>query len=146
MSSVSSRAPLGPPDSSPTTAPAHLRAQRPRSITIIACLFVAAGIVGFAYHATELNIRGPVDYDVVLVLFVRLLAIVAGVFMLRGANWARWLVLAWIAYHVILSAFHSVSETVAHGALFAAVAYVLFRPKASAYFRGTGRRPEQPPA
>jgi hypothetical protein len=50
------------------------------------------------------------------------------------------------AYHVILSAFHSVSETIAHAALFAVVAYVLLRPKASAYFRVAGRHPEQPAA
>jgi hypothetical protein len=48
--------------------------------------------------------------------------------------------------HVILSAFHSVSETIAHAALFAVVAYVLLRPKASAYFRVAGRHPEQPAA
>jgi uncharacterized membrane protein HdeD (DUF308 family) len=114
----------------------HLRSKRPLSVTVIACLFVAAGIVGVAYHATELNVRGLFENDAVWVLLVRLLAIVAGFFMLRGANWARWLALAWIAFHVILSAFHSVSETVAHAVLFAVVAYVLLRPEAAAYFRG----------
>ena len=36
------------------------------------------------------------------------LAIVCGVFLLRGHNWARWLALAWIAFHVVLSAFHAI--------------------------------------
>jgi hypothetical protein len=116
----------------------------PRSVTFISCLFVAAGIIGFAYHATKLNTQGPFDYKVVWVLFVRLLAIIGGVFMLRGANWARWLALVWIAFHVILSAFHSLSETVIHIVLLAAVAYTLLRPEASAYFRGTRRDPAQP--
>jgi hypothetical protein len=120
--------------------------RRPRSVTVIAFLFIAAGIVGVAYHATELDIRSPFEDDVGWVLLVRLLAIVAGFFMLRGANWARWLALAWVAFHVVLSAWHSVSETVAHAALFAVIAYVLLRPEASAYFRGTTRRPEQPAA
>jgi len=108
--------------------------KRPLSVTYISCLFVAVGIIGFAYHATEFKTQGPFDHDGAFVLFIRLLAIVAGAFMLRGANWARWLALAWMAYHVILSTLHSVSETVIHGVLFAGVAYVLLRPEAAAYF------------
>lgn len=120
---------------------AHPSNGRPRSVTVIGWLFVAAGIVGFVYHATELTTTGPVDSDVVWVLFVRLLAIVGGAFMLRGADWARWLVLAWIAYHVVLSAFHSWSETAVHAVLLAGVAVILLRPEASAYFRPTRSRP-----
>jgi hypothetical protein len=36
---------------------------------------------------------------------------------------------------VILSAFHSTSETVAHVVVFAAVGYMLFRADADAWFR-----------
>ncbi|MGH7426967.1 MAG: hypothetical protein ACREJ4_01150 [Candidatus Methylomirabilaceae bacterium] len=124
---------------------AHLTSKRPRSVTVIGYLIVAAGIIGFAYHATEFSRQGPVEYGVVWVLLIRLLAIVGGVLMLRGANWARWLALAWIAYHVILSALHSWSDTVIHVGLLAGVAYVLLRPEASAYFRHT-RRHHDPPA
>ena len=63
--------------------------------------------------------------------------------MLRGRNWARWLLLIWIAYHVILSGVHSLSQLVVHGLLFAVVAYFLFRPRASAYFRGSRAEPPQ---
>lgn len=59
-------------------------------MTAIGWLFIAAGSIGLVYHASELETQGPIDYDVVLVLFVRMLAIIAGVFMLRGADWARW--------------------------------------------------------
>ncbi|SRR6266446_8774760 len=111
--------------------------KRPLSITIISWLFVAAGVIGLAYHATEFKADEPFQFDVVWVCFVRLLAILCGVFMLRGSNWARWLLLAWIAYHVFLSAFHSLSELVMHSLLFAVVAYFLFRPRTSSYFRGT---------
>jgi hypothetical protein len=107
---------------------------RPLSVTLISCLFIAAGAIGFAYHVTEFK-QGQVEYDLVLVCFVRLLAILAGLFMLRGRNWARWLLLVWIVYHVILSAFHSLSELAMHSLLFGVVAYFLFRPQASAYFR-----------
>jgi hypothetical protein len=108
---------------------------RPHSITVISWLFIAAGLVGLAYHATEFKAQRPFDYGVVWVLLIRLLAILCGVFMLLGSNWARWLLLIWIAYHVILSAFHSLSGLVIHSLLFAVVAYFLCRSQASAYFR-----------
>ena len=113
----------------------HPMNNRPRSVAFVGWLFVATGIFGFAYHFTELKVQEPFEYELVWVLFVRLLAIVGGVFMLRGANWARWFLLAWIAYHVILSALHSVSELVIHSFVFAGVAYVLLRPVASTYFQ-----------
>lgn len=109
--------------------------KRPLSVIVIGCIFVATGVIGFAYHLTEFNTQRPFEYAILWVCLVRLLAVLGGVFVLRGHNWARWLLLAWIAYHVVLSAFHSLSELVAHGLLFAIVAYVLFRPQAAAYFR-----------
>ena len=114
---------------------AAVQKKRPRSVTAISCLFIAAGIFGFAYHATEFRAQGPFQYELVWVIFVRLLAIVGGVFALRGANWARWLLLVWIAYHVGVSALHSLSELVMHSVLFVVVAYLLLRAQAAAYFR-----------
>lgn len=115
--------------------------KRPFSVTVIGCIFIAAGVIGFAYHVTEF--KRPFEQGIVWVCFLRLLAILGGVFVLRGNNWARWLLLGWIAYHVILSALHSLSELVVHGLLFAVVAYVLLRPKASSYFRGARAKPAQ---
>ena len=117
--------------------------KRPLSVTVISCLFIAAGVVGLAYHAREFTTRPPLEYA--LVCSVRLLAILGGVFMLRGRNWARWLVLAWVACHVVLSAFHPLSELVVHSVLFAVVAWFLFRPQVSAYFRGRRARPAKAP-
>ena len=37
--------------------------------------------------------------DDLLIEIIRVAAIVGGAFMLRGHNWARWLVLAWIGFH-----------------------------------------------
>jgi len=110
--------------------------KRPLSITIISWLFVAAGVIGLAYHATEFKDDRRFEYDAVWVCFVRFLAILCGVFMLRGSNWARWLLLVWIAFHVVLSAVHSLTELVVHSLLFAVIGYFLFRPQAAAYFRG----------
>ncbi len=109
--------------------------RRPLSVTVIGCLFVAAGAIGFAYHLTEFKTQGQFEYDLIWVCFVRLLAILFGLFVLRGSNWARWLLLVWILFHVILSAFHSLSELAIHSLLLAVVTYFLFRQQASAYFR-----------
>jgi hypothetical protein len=108
---------------------------RPLSVTLIGCLFIVAGVIGLAYHATEFNARA-IDYGLIWVLCLRLLAVVGGIFMLRRRNWARWLLLLWMSYHVILSAFHSASELITHSVLLAAIAYWLLRPRTSAYFRG----------
>jgi hypothetical protein len=59
--------------------------------------------------------------------------------MLRGRNWARWIALAWIAFHVIVSAFHTVAEFSMHLLFFAAIAWGLFRPEAARYFLPAGR-------
>jgi len=110
-------------------------ARRPLSVTIISWLFIAAGGIGLVYHSTELMPEAPFDYEVIWVLLLRLLAVVCGIFMLRGSNWARWLLIAWLAYHVVLSAFHSPSELAMHALLLAVITYFLLRPKAASYFR-----------
>jgi hypothetical protein len=116
--------------------PIHIVNKRPLSVTIIAILFLVAGIVGLAYHAREFKTHGPFQYDVLWVCLVRLLAIICAVFMLRGANWSRWVLLVWIAYHVVLSGFHSLSQVIVHGLLLAVIAYFLLDRSASAYFCG----------
>ncbi len=114
----------------------HIMNRRPLSVTVISWLFIAAGVIGLAYHATELRAEDPFQYDLGWVFLLRLLAILCGVFMLRGSDWARWLLLAWITYHVILSAFHSLSELAMHSLLLVVIAFFLLRPAAAAYFRG----------
>ena len=107
--------------------------QRPISVTIIACLYLAVGTVAFVHHFSELLSHQPDGVGMELTEF---LAVVSGVFMLRGQNWARWLALAWIAFHVILSVFDSDHGLAIHGLLCAVIAWILFRPEAARYFRG----------
>lgn len=108
----------------------------PVSVTILACVYIAVGATGFAYHFTGLL---ALQYDGALIELIEFIAIVCGVFMLRGHNWARWLALAWIAFHVILSAFHAFPEFAIHCLFCAVIAWVLFRPEAARYFRGGHR-------
>jgi hypothetical protein len=109
--------------------------KRPLSVTLVSLLLAAAGAVGLVYHFAELNMRHPFQNDAIWVGVIRLLAIVGGVYMLRGKNWARWLAMVWIGFHVVVSGFHSLLEFAIHGLLFAVFAYVLFRPPATQYFR-----------
>jgi len=107
--------------------------KRPLPVTILGCLFIVVGLVGFVYHLSE----SPLDRWIVLISIVRIIAVVGGVFLLIGHNWARWLMLAWLAFHVVVSAFHSLSESIAHVVLLIIVGYVLLRPPASKYFQST---------
>ena len=118
--------------------------KRPLSVTIIGCLYIVIGTIGFAYHVTEFKAQRPFQYDFVWVELLRVIAIVCGVYMLRGSNWARWLALAWIAYHVILSGFHSRLELVVHTLLCAGFAFFLFRPRATQYFRAVRTEGQSP--
>jgi hypothetical protein len=114
--------------------------QRPRSITIVSWLFIIFGSVAllsgllplgevtFAQRLSELKGHWMVH-------LVRILGIVSGVFMLRGRNWARWLLVVWIAIHIVISALHSALLLLMHVSIFAVVLYFVFRPRSSSYFK-----------
>src|SRR5215510_492380 len=113
--------------------------QRPRSITIISWIFIIFGSVALVYGL--LPIRGVTLSQRVVELkthwyvhLSRILEIVAGVFMLYGRNWARWLLVAWIAFHIVVSALHSVPFLLMHIAIFSVILFFVFRRQASAYF------------
>jgi uncharacterized membrane protein len=107
--------------------------KRPIPVTILGCLFIVVGLVGLAYHLS----RQPLDSWVALISLIRVVAVVGGVFMLKGRNWARWLMLGWLAFHVGVSAFHSLSDCIAHAVLLLVVAYFLLTPPDSQYFQAS---------
>jgi hypothetical protein len=107
-------------------------ARRPISVSLLAVVYVLTGMAGLAVHFREFLARQP---DTVWIELTELLAILIGVFLFRGHDWARWLALAWIAFHVALSVFDSVRELAVHSAICALIAWILFRPAAARYFR-----------
>jgi hypothetical protein len=109
--------------------------KRPVSVTVISFIFLAAGLAGLIYHLPEWKTPHPFQHEILWVTLIRLLAIVCGVYMFRGSNWARWLAVIWIGYHVILSVFHPIMELAVHALLFAAIAYFLFRRQSTEYFQ-----------
>lgn len=108
--------------------------KRPWSVTLIGILFILSGTVGIIYHAPELKQLWD-NPGIILVFVVRALAIVGGVYTLRAANWARWLLVAWMVYHVVLSFYHDLSQLLTHVAFLLVLLIGLFHPKANAYFR-----------
>lgn len=104
---------------------------RPFQVAVLGWLFIAVGIVSTAWHLW----KGTLDRWMVLIVLVGAIAVVAGVFLLRGARWARWLLLAWLAFHVGVSALNSLSAALPHVALLLIVGYVLLGPPTSEYFR-----------
>ena len=108
--------------------------RRPLAVTIVGCVYIATGAIGFAAHVGDLRVA---QFDGVGVESIRLLALVAGIFLLLGQNWARWLAGGWMAVHVVLSVFHGWGQVAVHCVFLAAVAWLLFRPQAARYFGGT---------
>ncbi len=105
--------------------------KRPFQVTMLGWLFIVVGVLSTTYHL----LKGPLDRWTLPILLVGTTAIVAGVFLLRGAGWARWLVLAWLAFHVVVSALNSLSDALAHVVLLSVVAYFLLGPPTSKYFQ-----------
>lgn len=109
--------------------------KRPLSITLIAGLLILSGLAGIAYHITDVKSWHPFPYFYFAILFVRLLAILAGIYLLRGSEWARWLALLWISFHLVISFFNEWSQVAVHTVVLAVFCFVLLRPAANAYFR-----------
>ena len=107
--------------------------KRPFTVTFLGYLFILVGIAALLYHL----VRGSLDYWMILIALLEIVVMVAGVFLIKGRNWARWLLLLWIAFHVFASALNSLSASVPHLLLLVAVAYFLFTPPDSKYFGPT---------
>lgn len=119
--------------------------KRPFAITIIAWIFIAVGTGGIlkdlwpllTSHAREqiAMFRTEGLREIVPAWTVRLSGVIGGAFLLRGANWARWLLVAWMAFHLGLSVLHDLTEVLVHVAFFVPILFFLFRPQVAGFFR-----------
>ena len=107
---------------------------RPITITSLSWLYIAVGALGTAAHYGNFWTQKPMVSEFVWITLLGAAAILAGVFMLRGHNWARWLALAWMAAHVVISVFHPLNELIIHCSLLVLFSYLLFRREAREYF------------
>jgi len=112
-----------------------VRRRPPIAVLIIACLYIVVGAAGLVGHFPRHMIFHQDDYWIEL---TELLALVAGVFMLLRQNWARWLAIVWMAFHVAIS-WPVVSRIAIHTVFLAVIAWLLFRADARRYFGNTPR-------
>jgi hypothetical protein len=111
-------------------------AKRPFEVTFLGWLFIAVGIFSTTYHL----LRGSLDRWVIPIVLVGVIAVVAGVFLLRGAGWSRWVLLGWLAFHVVAIALESLLSAVSHLLLLVVVGYFLLGPPTSEYFQHTQQK------
>jgi hypothetical protein len=114
--------------------------KRPYEVTVMGCMFIAVGVLAFAYHLTQVHTFRPFPIDLLEIFAVELLAFIAGLYILRGNNWARWLAVLWMAAHLIGNIFFFRQGILVHAVLLALIAYALFRPASTAYFRSCSSR------
>jgi uncharacterized membrane protein YphA (DoxX/SURF4 family) len=111
---------------------------RPIAVTVIAWLFIAAGIFTFVVHAREVAMHTPFHVVDLWIPGIGIFSVVAGIFILLGSGWARWLALAWMAFHLVIGFLNSPARTVTHAVLLAVIAWGLFDLKARVFFQRQG--------
>jgi uncharacterized membrane protein HdeD (DUF308 family) len=105
--------------------------KRPIAVIVIACLYIVVGAAGLIAHFRDLH-----QPETKWILLVEFLALLAGIFILLRHNWARWLAVAWMAFHVAIS--YPVARQIAvHSLFLIAITWLLFRSDARAWFSRT---------
>jgi hypothetical protein len=110
--------------------------KRPFSVAFLGWLFIVVGPAALCYHL----VKSSLDFWMIPIALFEITSAVAGIFLLKGRNWARWLVLIWLAFHVVGRALDSLSSSVPHLLLLIAVGYFLFTPPDSRYFASAPSR------
>ncbi|HMC97907.1 MAG TPA: hypothetical protein VKG92_09645, partial [Flavobacteriales bacterium] len=122
--------------------------KRPIVITLIAWLFILVGAgtllrsLFFALLADSSHIRDPLGrfrWDDLLAVAVALASLLGGVLLLKRSEWGRWLILAWLLFHVVIVVDRPIMVLATHFALMLVVGYFLMRPQATAYFSKSTR-------
>jgi hypothetical protein len=110
--------------------------KRPISISILAWIYIATGVIGLVYHAPEWKTPEVEHWQIVWVSVIRAAAIVLGAYMLRGKNWARWGALAWMSFHVVISFWMGWVPVAMHSIFLVIVGVLVFRRAANVWFAG----------
>ena len=109
--------------------------KRPAAVLVIAVVFIAFGLLDIWLGIAPLASKPPhLASDDLLVSSIGIIALVGAIYVLKGYNWARWLLTAWMALHVVLS-IHQPSALLGHLVIFGLILAGLFYPGASLYFR-----------
>jgi hypothetical protein len=119
---------------------------RPKSVTVISWMALVIGGIALLAIMSPNAQRNFAEYrsqhTFLYVWFCAgpVVAVICGAFMLRGVNWARWLLVLWFGYNVIGNVVRSplklLIPSLAGGSVFVVAVCLLFRPAATAFFCG----------
>lgn len=105
----------------------------PITVIIAGCIYILGGAIPVAYQINKIAEISS-NHDMAWVVGLGVLAVIGGIYVIRGANWARWLLLAWIIFHVVISFYGDTMKIIGHS-LFAVLTYILlFNKRANTYF------------
>lgn len=110
--------------------------RRPLSITIISLLFILLGVISLVHAAVELINTTDRFTDLKshwMIYLSAVVAVVGGVFLFKGKKWARWLLVLWMLFHIVVGALHGIGPLLTHVAIFSVILFFLFRRPASSY-------------
>ena len=105
--------------------------KRPRSIIVIGLLFILLGIITLVHAVLELINTDQRLSDLQrhwMIYLSAIAAIAGGAFLLKGHHWARWLLVLWMAFHIVVGALHGLSALLTHAVIFSVILFFLFRP------------------
>jgi uncharacterized membrane protein HdeD (DUF308 family) len=111
--------------------------KRPRSIIFISLLFILLGTITLIHAVVELINTTERLTDLKshwMIYLSAAAAIVGGVFLFKGHNWARWLLVVWMAFHIVVGALHGLTPLLMHIVIFSVILFFLFRRPASSFF------------
>jgi len=110
--------------------------KRPLSIIIIGIFFIVLGVLSLGHAAwglvnTQQRLTDLQNHW--MIYLSAIVAIVGGAFLFKGQNWARWLLVAWMAFHIVVGALHGIVPLLTHVVIFSVILLFLFRRHASSY-------------
>mgnify|MGYP001554293680 CR=1 FL=1 len=112
--------------------------KRPLSGTFVGWLYLVVNVVGLVLHYSD--VLPPHHAEDLWIDLVRVLGVLAGALLLRGADWARWLAIVWMAFHVWVGWLNGWVPGLIHSGFFVLILYLLFlRPDSRAWFRAKPR-------
>ena len=104
--------------------------RRPVTIIVISFLFVLLGaltLTNAAWDTVNTDQRLTDLQHHWMIYLSALAAIVGGVFLFKGQSWARWLLVAWMAFHIVVGALHGIGPMLTHVVIFSVILYFIFR-------------------
>lgn len=117
--------------------------KRPLAVTFVGWLYLVVNVLILAAHYKD--VLPPHSSEDLWTDLVRALGVVAGAFLLRGAFWAPWLAIVWMAFHVWVGWLNGTIPGLVHSGFFLLILSLLFlRADSRAFFRASSQTQPRP--